>query len=105
MDTDVPSSPSAASVEQPALSEQRVVPDQQHLDPWPYPFSVYIKRLVWIIIYHTIWKLCWSRLTALRPMLLRLLGAKVQRMVGIAGSAWVEMPWELTIGEFVAIGA
>ena len=40
----------------------------------------------------------------MRAALLRLFGAKIGS-IAIAGSAWVETPWDLRIGRGVAVGA
>lgn len=70
---------------------------------WPYPKRIYVFRLIWAIVWLTIWKLCWWRLPMLRTLILRLFGAKVGS-VGLAGSTWIEMPWDLTIGRGVIVG-
>jgi putative colanic acid biosynthesis acetyltransferase WcaF len=85
-------------------SPDPILPDQQHLDPWPYSRSVYLARFLWLIVHRTIWKLCWSRINWLRPFILRIFGAKVDPKVGIKGSVWVEMPWDMSMGEFGTLG-
>ncbi len=70
---------------------------------WPYPRYVYVLRLIWAIVWRTVWKICWWRVPLLRTLLLRLFGAKVGS-VGMMGSTWVEMPWDLKIGKSCIIG-
>jgi putative colanic acid biosynthesis acetyltransferase WcaF len=65
---------------------------------------VYAARILWKITWHTVWKVCWKRLPFLRCTILRCFGAKVPMNAHIAGTAWIEMPWNLTMGEFTAIG-
>jgi putative colanic acid biosynthesis acetyltransferase WcaF len=74
------------------------------VDPWPYSPGAYLARLFWKITWRTLWKCAWWRLPSLRASLLRLFGAKVGS-IAIAGSAWVEIPWELRAGRGVAVGA
>lgn len=71
---------------------------------WPYPKHIYVFRLLWAIVWHTFWKICWWRIPALRTFVLRCFGTRVKGTVGMSGSTWIEMPWDLRIGEFVIIG-
>ncbi len=70
---------------------------------WPYPRRVYVMRILWGLVWHTIWKLVWWRICFVRTGILRLFGAKVEP-VGIAGSVWIEMPWDLEIGKRCVVG-
>jgi putative colanic acid biosynthesis acetyltransferase WcaF len=76
----------------------------EHGDKWPYRPGIYIRRFLWLLVWATVWKLCWKRLPFLRTSILRLFGAKTASKVLISGSAWIEMPWNLTLGEYVTIG-
>lgn len=78
--------------------------DTRDVEQWPYTKGTYLKRAAWAITHKTAWKLCWKRLPALRSTLLRLFGARASLTVYAAGSAFIEMPWDATIGEHVAIG-
>jgi putative colanic acid biosynthesis acetyltransferase WcaF len=71
---------------------------------WPYSPGVYVRRLLWRAVYATLWKLCWKRLYMLRMGILRLFGTRTGLVGQFAGSAWVEMPWQLELGPRVAIG-
>src|SRR5258706_7762790 len=72
-------------------------------DVWPYPKHIYILRLVWFIIWKTLWKICWRRVPVLRTMLLRIFGAKV-KYAAMSASTWIEMPWDLELGDHVLVG-
>jgi len=71
---------------------------------WPYPLREYVLRVLWNIVYWTIWQVCWVRMRCLRCLLLRLFGAKVSLTVGIARSARIIRPWDLSIGSHCAVG-
>ena len=71
---------------------------------WPYPKHIYVFRLLWAIVWQTLWKICWWRIPALRTFVLRCFGTRVKGTVGMSGSTWIEMPWDLRIGQFVIIG-
>jgi putative colanic acid biosynthesis acetyltransferase WcaF len=78
-----------------------------HLDKverWPYPWRVYLGRFLWLLIQATAWKLCWSRVIMLRPLLLRLFGSKTSLRCLISGGVRIEMPWLLQTGHPVCIG-
>ncbi|HEX2970863.1 MAG TPA: glycosyltransferase, partial [Tepidisphaeraceae bacterium] len=70
---------------------------------WPYPKHVYVMRLIWAIVWRTLWRVCWWRIPILRTTVLRLFGAKIGS-VGMSGSTWIEMPWDLEIGENCIVG-
>lgn len=71
---------------------------------WPYPLWTYPVRLLWRLTWYTVWRLCWKRLKVLRPLILRLFGASVSLNCRIAGSAWIEMPWLLSMGAHSTLG-
>lgn len=72
--------------------------------PAPYPAGVYLKRMAWRLVWLTVWQLCWKRIYWLRPAVLRLFGCKAARLVNFSRSTWIEMPWQLSIGEYSALG-
>jgi putative colanic acid biosynthesis acetyltransferase WcaF len=72
-------------------------------DVWPYPKHIYLLRLVWFIVWKTIWKFCWRRVPILRTALLRVFGAKV-KYAAMSASTWIEMPWDLELGDHVLVG-
>ena len=70
-----------------------------------YTFLEYAGRVIWKVCWLTVWKVCWKRLYMLRAALLSLFGARLSVNNQLASSAWIEMPWNLTMGEYCAIGA
>lgn len=79
--------------------------DLSKTEAWPYSAGEYVLRFLWAIVYASLWKLCWKRFYFLRGGILRIFGAKTNMRVQIAGSAWIQMPWQLKLGTHVAIGA
>ncbi len=71
---------------------------------WPYSPSHYAARLAWGIVRGTVWKLAWKRVPSLRCLILKTFGTKTNLKTELAGSCRVEMPWNLTLGEYTAIG-
>lgn len=78
--------------------------DLRYCASWPYPWWNYPVRVMWIIIWKTLWKLCWKRLPLLRGLILKAFGARTTLRVNLAGSVWIEMPWDVEFGEYVSIG-
>ncbi|MCC6422987.1 MAG: putative colanic acid biosynthesis acetyltransferase [Phycisphaerales bacterium] len=48
--------------------------------------------------------MCWRRIPRGRGFILKLFGAKGSTRIWVSENVWIEMPWMLTIGDFVAIG-
>lgn len=69
-----------------------------------YSVWEYVLRLLWKLCWFTIWPLCWKRMYPLRPLLLRLFGAKLSLRNEFDGRTWVEIPWNLDMGEYCAVG-
>ena len=69
-----------------------------------YSLREYAGRLLWQLCWLTLWKLCWKRFYVLRVILLKLFGARLSLRNQMAASTWIEMPWNLTIGEYSALG-
>lgn len=67
-----------------------------------------IKELILRILWFLFWKgtASWTPrfLNPWRLFLLRVFGAKIGKKVLVLGSVWIDMPWNLTIGDFSAIG-
>jgi putative colanic acid biosynthesis acetyltransferase WcaF len=84
-------------------ARERFGADTRDVVSWPYSRSVYVGRLLWKIVHTLIWPLCWHRLPWLRCGIVRLFGGKVGRVDFCAGS-WIEMPWDVEIGDHVCIG-
>jgi putative colanic acid biosynthesis acetyltransferase WcaF len=68
---------------------------------WPLRHKV--RRLAWIVVWGTLGRPGPRFLSAWRVLLLRLFGAKIGRATLICGHVSVLMPWNLEIGEAVAI--
>jgi putative colanic acid biosynthesis acetyltransferase WcaF len=72
---------------------------------WPYSPWVYARRALWRVTWLTVWQLCWKRFYTLRAGLIRMFGGRTARYVNLARTAWIEMPWQITLGDYVAIGS
>lgn len=71
---------------------------------WPYSPGTYLRRAAWRLVWLTVWKLAHWRLTGLRSAMLSLFGARVGRGTALRATTWIEMPWELTLGNRVLLG-
>jgi putative colanic acid biosynthesis acetyltransferase WcaF len=71
---------------------------------WPYSRRIYVARLAWLIVWKTLWRVCWHRIPVLRTFILKCFGAKISGRLSVFGTARIEMPWDMTIGENVSIG-
>lgn len=70
-----------------------------------YSMGEYVARALWKVVWFTVWQLCWKRVYPLRPLLLRLFGARVSLRNEFDGRAWIEIPWNLEMGEYCSIGS
>jgi putative colanic acid biosynthesis acetyltransferase WcaF len=75
-----------------------------HRERWPYSPGIYLRRALWRVVWLSVWKLAHWRLTGVRGSLLRLFGARVGRASALRASTWIEMPWELTVGDRCLFG-
>ena len=73
-------------------------------EPFPYPRSTYVGRVLWGIVWCTVWQICWVRVPILRTTILRLFGARMGGLVLARGSLRIQMPWALSMGHGCAIG-
>ena len=69
-----------------------------------YKMWEYCSRILWRILWLTVWKLLCHRLHCLRPFVLQMFGADVSTRCQLFGTAWIERPHDLKIGEFSSIG-
>lgn len=69
-----------------------------------YSLSEYAGRLLWGLCWITLWKLCWKRFYVLRVILLKLFGAQLSSKNQMDSSTWIEIPWNLTMGEYSSLG-
>jgi len=58
----------------------------------------------WDTIRLFLWPLGWKKIPALRCLLLRICGAKTTLKSQLSRTCIVESPWQLTMGEYCAIG-
>ena len=73
-------------------------------DYFNYSAREYMGRLLWRLCWFTLWKLCWKRFYALRVVLLKFFGAQLSLKNQMGGSTWIEIPWNLSMGEYSALG-
>ena len=71
---------------------------------WPYTKRVYMKRMLWVVVRHSVWLLCWKRWYRLRPLILRCFGAGTGKRLSISASARIRIPWNLEIGDESTLG-
>jgi len=71
---------------------------------WPYRPREYILRVLWALVWATLWQLSWKCFHFLRPLILRLFGAKTSLRQHITGSVRITRPWDLVMGDRCAIG-
>jgi putative colanic acid biosynthesis acetyltransferase WcaF len=75
---------------------------QRNVSPWTRGEK--IRRLLWAIVYNTIFRFTFHTWYGLRASLLRMFGAKLGRNVRIRRTVHIEIPWNLDIGDDVSIG-
>ncbi len=66
--------------------------------------SVLVRRALWECVQLPFWPVRPRSLSPLRVALLRLFGAKIGKHVLICGGVRVHVPWNLELGDYVAIG-
>ncbi len=80
---------------------------KQQLDQvvrWPYSPMDYTRRIAWGIFKYTLWKFLWHRFYSLRMLSLQLFGADVSLKSMAHGSTDILRPWDVHLGEYVALG-
>jgi putative colanic acid biosynthesis acetyltransferase WcaF len=73
-------------------------------DPSPWTLMDNVKRVLWMFVHLFLFRPSFHNWYGWRRFLLRLLGAKVGAGVRIRPSAWIEMPWNLDIGDRSIVG-
>ncbi|MGD0462306.1 MAG: glycosyltransferase [Tepidisphaeraceae bacterium] len=63
-----------------------------------------IKRALWMIVRGTFFRLSFHNWYGWRRLLLALFGAKVGKRVRVRPTVWVEIPWNLSVGDDAVIG-
>jgi putative colanic acid biosynthesis acetyltransferase WcaF len=71
---------------------------------WPYPKRDYFLRVLWTIVYYTLWQVAWHRIYFLRAAILKLFGANVTWKMVAFNSTRVLRPWDLKLGNYVTLG-
>lgn len=71
---------------------------------YPYTRNDYIKRLLWKLVEHTLFRLTPSRLNGVRLRMLRLFGAKLAPTAVVRSSVTIMHPWLLEMGEYACLG-
>lgn len=69
-----------------------------------YVWWEYCVRLVWKIVWATLWRILNHRIYVLRPFVLKMFGAKVSRKCQFFGSSWIERPYDISVGDHSSIG-
>jgi putative colanic acid biosynthesis acetyltransferase WcaF len=73
-------------------------------DRFSYSIREYAGRLIWRLCWLSLWKLCWKRFYVLRVILLKCFGAHIPFRNQMAASSWIEIPWNLQMGEYSSLG-
>ncbi len=63
-----------------------------------------IKRALWMIVGASLFRMTFHNWYGWRRLLLELFGAKLGKRVRVRPTAWVEIPWNLSVGDDVVIG-
>jgi putative colanic acid biosynthesis acetyltransferase WcaF len=71
---------------------------------FPYSPGTYLRRAAWRLAWLTVWHMTYWRIPGIRSAILRLFGARVGRGTALRASTWIEMPWQLTLGDRCLIG-
>jgi|LSQX01.1.fsa_nt_gb putative colanic acid biosynthesis acetyltransferase WcaF len=69
-----------------------------------YVWWEYCVRLVWRIVWISLWRVLNHRFYFLRPCVLKCFGAKVSIKCQFFGSSWVERPHDVSVGDYSSIG-
>lgn len=86
----------------------KAVGERPHIDLATYKkdrkLSVLVRRALWECVQMPFWPVRPRSLSPLRVALLRLFGARIGKHVLICGGVRVHVPWNLELGDYVAIG-
>jgi putative colanic acid biosynthesis acetyltransferase WcaF len=75
-----------------------------HPESSPWTTREKIRRALWMIIGRPLFRASFHNWYRYRATILRLFGAKIGRGVAIRPSAWVEVPWMLSLDDDVTVG-
>lgn len=70
----------------------------------PYTFAEKIKRVAWAGVEMTLFRNTFHNWYGIRNVILRLFGAKVHHTARVRRTVHVEIPWNLSLGEFAVVG-
>lgn len=80
----------------------------QHIDishkPSPFSFKIKLRRIIWAMVYYTLFRLSPNPCRRWRSFLLRCFGAKISSKARISQSAIITMPWNLTMDDYATLG-
>jgi acetyltransferase-like isoleucine patch superfamily enzyme/glycosyltransferase involved in cell wall biosynthesis len=77
---------------------------QMHPESSPWTTREKIRRALWMIVGRPLFRASFHNWYRYRATILRLFGAKIGRGVAIRPSAWVEVPWMLSLDDDVTVG-
>lgn len=77
---------------------------QRHRSTSPWTLGINIRRAIWMCVRSFLFRPSFHNWYAWRRFLLRRLGARIGRDVRIRPTAWIEMPWNLDIGDHTIVG-
>ena len=69
----------------------------------PYPRSWYVRKLLWLVVWHTLYRLSPRPLRKFRVLLVRSFGGRVPYTVNLLPSSRIWHPWLVTIGEYACL--
>ncbi|CAN5737222.1 colanic acid biosynthesis acetyltransferase WcaF [soil metagenome] len=69
----------------------------------PYPKMHYVKRLLWNVVQHTLFRYSGSRMMKFRVRLVRLFGGDIAMTANMRPTCLIRHPWLLTMGEWSTI--
>jgi putative colanic acid biosynthesis acetyltransferase WcaF len=71
---------------------------------YPYPKRDYVRRLLWLIVQATLYRLSPPRAYAWRRALLKLFGAKMGTAAAVRPNTRITHPWLFEMGDWSALG-
>ena len=70
----------------------------------PYSLKVRIARVLWVVVYYTLFRFSPNPLRKWRVFILRLFGGDVSYKARVSSSAIISMPWNLHMEEYAVLG-
>jgi putative colanic acid biosynthesis acetyltransferase WcaF len=72
--------------------------------PSPYSLKIKIKRVLWALVYNTLFKYSPNPVHRWRIFILRLFGAQISSKARISSKATITMPWNLQMEDYATLG-